>query len=100
MIETKESAKKYIKRNSLVELGKLCRAESNKKKMSARPATDSNKESDIPEKLFDANSGTTYDRKRFFGKVSKFRMKTRKKYKISRDFDTNYTHKNIRKRRL
>lgn len=37
--------------------------------MSARPATDGNKETDIPEKLYDANSGTTYDRKRFFGKV-------------------------------
>lgn len=38
--------------------------------MSARPATDSNKEIDIPQTLYDANSGVTYERKRFFGKVS------------------------------
>lgn len=37
--------------------------------MSARPAKDTNKDTDIPEKLYDGSTGTYYERKRFFGKV-------------------------------
>lgn len=37
--------------------------------MSSRSAVE-NKETDIPEKLYDASSKTVYNRLRFFGKVS------------------------------
>lgn len=46
--------------------------------MSSRSAVE-NKETDIPEKLFDAGSNTVYNRLRFFGKVRNSSIMLQKK---------------------